>query len=66
MVESTELKWLPGDLQWHDRLTEFHKNLPIGSKVIGRLLMDRQTKICDLISLTFLFQDSRLKIELIF
>jgi hypothetical protein len=41
--------------------TEFHKNIPIGSKVIkGDTQTDRQTG--DLISLTFLFKEGRLKI----
>jgi hypothetical protein len=36
MVEGTGLEVLRrGHLQWHDLSTEFHKNLPIGSKVIG-------------------------------
>jgi hypothetical protein len=49
-----------GHLQWHDLRTEFHKNLPIGSKVIrGDTQTDRQTDV--LISLTFLFEESRLK-----
>jgi hypothetical protein len=40
--------------------TEFHKNLPIGSRVIrGDTQKDRQDG--DLISLTFLFKESRLK-----
>jgi hypothetical protein len=49
-----------GPLQWHDLCTEFHKNLPIGSKVIrgGHRRTDRQTG--DLISFTFLFKESRL------
>jgi hypothetical protein len=35
MLEVTGLKvWRRGYLQWHDLPTEFHKNLPIGSKVI--------------------------------
>jgi hypothetical protein len=45
-------------------LLNFIKNLPIGSKVIrGDTQTDRQTG--DLISLTFLFKGSRLKIQLI-
>jgi hypothetical protein len=61
MVESTGWKVLRrGHLQWHDVPTEFHKNLLIGSKVIkGGRGADRQ--IDDLISLTFLFKESRLK-----
>jgi hypothetical protein len=44
MVEVTGLKvWLRDHLQWHDLSTEFHKNLPIGSKVIRRGHTDRQT-----------------------
>jgi hypothetical protein len=40
--------------------TEFHKNLPIGSKVIrGDTQTDRETG--DLISLTFLFKESQAK-----
>jgi hypothetical protein len=36
MVEDTGLEVRRrGYLQWHDLPTEFHKNLPIGSKVIG-------------------------------
>jgi hypothetical protein len=59
MVEGTGLKGRHrGHLQWHDLSTEFHKNLPIGSKVIRG---DRQTDRHDLISLTFLFKESRLK-----
>jgi hypothetical protein len=47
-----------GHIQWHDLRTEFHKNLPIGSKVIwggggGHTRTNRQTGY--LISLTFLF-----------
>jgi hypothetical protein len=58
-----------GHLQWHDLPTEFHKNLPLGSKVIGGWgghtdrRIDRPTG--DLISLTFLFKESRLKRVLI-
>jgi hypothetical protein len=66
MVEGTGLKVRRrGHLQWHDLLTEFHKNLPIGSKVIrgGHTQIDRRTdrQAGDLISLTFLFKESRLK-----
>jgi hypothetical protein len=54
--------WRRGHLQWHDIPTEFHKNLPIGSKVIeGDTQTDGQTGT--LISLTFLFKESRLKIS---
>jgi hypothetical protein len=58
-----------GHLQWHDLPTEFHKNLPIGLKVIGgdtHRQTDRQTdrQTGDLISLTFLFKESRLKMLL--
>jgi hypothetical protein len=36
MVEVTGLKSKRrGHPQWHDLRTEFHKNLPTGSKVIG-------------------------------
>jgi hypothetical protein len=77
MVEGTGLKvGRPGHFQWHDLPTEFHKNLTIGTKVIrgatqtdGRTdgqtdgLADRQTG--DLISLTFLFKECRLKYEVI-
>jgi hypothetical protein len=36
--------WYRGHPQWHDLRTEFHKNLPIGSKVIrGETQTDRQT-----------------------
>jgi hypothetical protein len=61
MVKCTGLKVRRrGHLQWHELTTEFHKNLPIGSKVIrGDTQTDRQAG--DLISLTFLFEDSRLK-----
>jgi hypothetical protein len=61
MVEGTGLKSMhQGRLQWHDLPTEFHKNLPIGSKVIrGDTQTDRQTG--DLISLTFLFKERRQK-----
>jgi hypothetical protein len=60
MVEGTALKvWRRGHLQWHDLPTKFQKNLPIGSKVIwADTHTDRQTG--DLISLTFLFKESRL------
>jgi hypothetical protein len=60
MVEGTGLKvWRRGHLQWHNVPTKFHKNLEIGSKVIrGDTQTDRQTG--DLISLTFLFKESRL------
>jgi hypothetical protein len=35
MVEGTRLKVrCQGHFQWHDLPTEFHRNLPIGSKVI--------------------------------
>jgi hypothetical protein len=41
MVEGAGLKvWCRGYLQWHGLPTEFHKNLPTGSKVIGG---DRRT-----------------------
>jgi hypothetical protein len=46
MVEGTDVKVRRrGHLQWHDLPTEFHKNLPIGSKVIrgGHTDRDRQT-----------------------
>jgi hypothetical protein len=60
MVKGTGLKSRRrGHLQWHDLPTEFYKNLSMGSKVI-RGDTDRQTG--DLISLTFLFKESRLKI----
>jgi hypothetical protein len=64
MVEGTVLKSMGwGHLQWHDLPTEFHKNLPIGSKVIrGDRQTDRQTG--DLISLTFLFEERRLKMNI--
>jgi hypothetical protein len=68
MVEGAGLKvWCRGHLQWHDLPTEFHKYLSIGSKVIRRDTQidrwtDRQTG--DLISLTFLFKESRLKLML--
>jgi hypothetical protein len=59
MVEGTGLKvGCQGQLKWHDLPTEFHKNLPIDSKVIKGGHTDRQT--ADLISLTFLFKESRL------
>jgi hypothetical protein len=63
MLEGTGLKIRHrGHLQWHDLSTEFHKNLPIGSKVIrGDTQTDRQTG--NLMSLSFLFKESRLKIE---
>jgi hypothetical protein len=65
MVEGTGLKvWRRGHLQWHDLSTEFHKKLPIGSKVIREdTQIDRRTdrQTGDLISLTFLFKESRLK-----
>jgi hypothetical protein len=62
MVEGSGLKvWRLGHLQWHDLSIEFHKNLPIGSKVIRGGDTDRQTG--DLISLTFVFKESRLKNE---
>jgi hypothetical protein len=57
IVEDTGLKSRRrGHLQQHDLRTEFHKNLPVGSKVIGGTdrRTDRQTG--DLISLTFLFR----------
>jgi hypothetical protein len=46
VVEGTGLKrTCRGHLQWHDLPTEFHKNLPIGSKVIsgGHTQTDGQT-----------------------
>jgi hypothetical protein len=56
MVEVTGLKVRRrGRLQWHDLPTEFHKNLPIGSKGIRGGHTDRQTG--DLISLTFHFKE---------
>jgi hypothetical protein len=51
-----------GHLQWHDLPTEFHKNLPIVSKVIrGDTQIDRQTGY--LMGLTFLKKEGRLKIH---
>jgi hypothetical protein len=42
MVEGTGLKVRrQGHLQWHDHTTAFHKNLPIGSKVISGTQTDR-------------------------
>jgi hypothetical protein len=63
MVKGTGLKSTAsrGHLQWHDTSTEFHKNLPIGSKVISGGHTDRQNR--DLIRLTFLFKESRLKMR---
>jgi hypothetical protein len=55
-----------GHLQWHDLPNEFHKNLPLGSKVI-RGDTDRETdrqvdrQAGDIVSLTFLFKESMLK-----
>jgi hypothetical protein len=45
MVESKGLKSTESrdHLQWHDLPTEFHKNLPIGSKVIRGGHTDRRT-----------------------
>jgi hypothetical protein len=44
MAEGTGLKVRRrGHLQWHDLPTEFHKNLPVGSKVIKGEHTDRQT-----------------------
>jgi hypothetical protein len=68
MVEDMGLKVRRrGHLQWHDLPTEFHKNLPVGSKVIRGdtqtdKQMDRQPdrQAGDLISLIFLFKESRL------
>jgi hypothetical protein len=47
----------------HDLPTEFHKNLPVGSNVIRGegTQTDRQTG--DLLSLTFLFKESRIKMR---
>jgi hypothetical protein len=65
---STILEWLTlrdwkvrhrGHFQWHELPTEFHKNLPISSKVIMGGHTDRHAG--DVISLTFLFKESRLK-----
>jgi hypothetical protein len=64
MVEGMGLKLrCQGHLQWHDLPTKFHKNLSIGSEVIrGDTQTDRQTGY--LISLTFLFKESRLTMEI--
>jgi hypothetical protein len=44
MLEGTGLIRLRGHLQWYDLPTKFHKNLPIGSKVIrGDTQTDRHT-----------------------
>jgi hypothetical protein len=52
MVAATALKlWLRGHLQYHNLLTEFHKNLPIGSEVGTGGQTHRQRG--DLISLHF-------------
>jgi hypothetical protein len=69
MVEGTGLKSMASrSLQWHYLPTKFNKSLPIGSKVIrGDTQTDRQTdgqtdrQTGDLISLTFLFKEIRLK-----
>jgi hypothetical protein len=42
-------------------MNEFHTNLPIGSKVIGGTYIHTYRQTGDLIILTFLFKESRLK-----
>jgi hypothetical protein len=61
MVEIQDSKvWHQGHLKWHDLPTEFHTNLPIGSKVIrGDTHTHRQNN--NFLSLTFLFKENRLK-----
>jgi hypothetical protein len=62
MVEGTGSKSTArGHRQWNALPTEFHKNLPIGSKLFRGGQTVRQTG--DLTSLTFLFKESRLKIN---
>jgi hypothetical protein len=44
MVAAMALKlWRIGNFQWHDLPIEFHKNLPIGSKVDGEGQASTQT-----------------------
>jgi hypothetical protein len=52
-----------GHLRWHDLPTEFHKIYQLVQKLLGGWHTDRRTG--DLISLTFLFEESRLKITVL-